>query len=190
MANESGDAGTEQCGAEETVVCTVGDSGATYEINAAYADRMGAYECGVDGAAPHATADTHGTAHTYGTADTHATANTYGTADPHGTADTYSTATPQPRRIDSKAIASLVLGIVSLLGLPVCGIIGLILGIHSNRDQKSTPATVGIVTSAISVGLLVLCILALIIFLVFAFNHVEILEKIMDAVQVSIDTYA
>lgn len=69
-------------------------------------------------------------------------------------------------KTDNKAIASLVLGIISLvfiffntfafLGM-ILAIVGLILGINSKKERPSSMATAGIVLSIIG---LVLCALA------------------------------
>ncbi|HBB27840.1 MAG TPA: hypothetical protein DC000_01065 [Clostridiales bacterium] len=70
---------------------------------------------------------------------------------------------------NGKAIASLVLGIVSLvcvffgygaiLGI-ILGIIGIVLGISSKKEQPSGMATAGLVLSIISVALCALSFIA------------------------------
>ncbi|MCI8282581.1 MAG: DUF4190 domain-containing protein [Lachnospiraceae bacterium] len=70
---------------------------------------------------------------------------------------------------DGKAIASLVLGIIScacvflgqgaLLGI-VLGIVGLVLGINARKENPSGMATAGIVLSAIAVTICALGFLA------------------------------
>ncbi len=63
---------------------------------------------------------------------------------------------PAQQQKDSKAIASLVLGIVSCLccnPLFACSIIGIIMGIQSRKanPDNNTMATIGIVLSAIGI---------------------------------------
>lgn len=80
---------------------------------------------------------------------------------------------PQPpQKSNGKAIASLVLSIISLvciffswslvMGLIgiVCSVIGLVLGIMANKENKSGMATAGIVMSAIGLGLCALSLIA------------------------------
>lgn len=79
--------------------------------------------------------------------------------------------TPQasPNPSNGKAVASLVLGIISLififlgiyaiLGI-VLGIIGLILGISAKKEAPSGMATAGIVISIIGLGICALTFLA------------------------------
>lgn len=73
------------------------------------------------------------------------------------------------QKTNSKAIASLVLGILSLvciffgygslLGI-VFGIVGLVLGINSNKEGKTGMATAGIIMSAIGLGLCAISFIA------------------------------
>ncbi|MFA0815218.1 MAG: hypothetical protein ACC608_05470 [Anaerofustis sp.] len=78
--------------------------------------------------------------------------------------------TPQPQQQnDGKAIASLVLGILAavcvffgygaLLGI-VLGVVGLILGIMSKKEQPSGMATAGIVLSIIAIAICVIGFIA------------------------------
>ncbi|HKM35436.1 MAG TPA: DUF4190 domain-containing protein [Lachnospiraceae bacterium] len=73
------------------------------------------------------------------------------------------------QKTNGKAIASLVLGILSLvciffgygalLGI-VFGIVGLVLGINANKEGKTGMATAGIVMSAIGLGLCAITFIA------------------------------
>ncbi|MGN1147524.1 MAG: hypothetical protein ACI4TB_03825 [Lachnospiraceae bacterium] len=75
----------------------------------------------------------------------------------------------EEKKTNGKAIASLVLGILSLvciffgygalLGI-VFGVIGLILGISANKEAKSGMGTAGIVMSAIGLGLCAISFIA------------------------------
>lgn len=75
----------------------------------------------------------------------------------------------EEKKTNGKAIASLVLGILSLvciffgygalLGI-VFGIIGLVLGISANKEAKSGMGTAGIVMSAIGLGLCAISFIA------------------------------
>jgi hypothetical protein len=70
---------------------------------------------------------------------------------------------------NTKAIVSLILGILSLIFIFVpsvgwvgiiLGIVGLVFGILANKEQHSGMATAGIVLSAIAVGLCVITFIA------------------------------
>lgn len=73
------------------------------------------------------------------------------------------------QKSNGKAIASLVLGIISLvciffgygalLGI-ASGVVGLVLGINSNKEGKTGMATAGIVMSAIGLGLCAISFIA------------------------------
>lgn len=76
------------------------------------------------------------------------------------------------QKTNGKAIASLVLGIVSLvcvlftstvfmgvIGI-ACGVVGLVLGITANKEAKSGMGTAGIVLNAIGLGLCAVSLIA------------------------------
>ena len=73
------------------------------------------------------------------------------------------------QKTNSKAVASLVLGILSLVCIffgyftlvgIVMGIVGLVLGIAANKEAKSGMGTAGIVLSAIGLGLCAISFIA------------------------------
>ena len=72
---------------------------------------------------------------------------------------------------DGLAIASLVLGIASIIttccityvGI-VCGIVGIVLAVQSNKKQKSGLATAGLVCSIIGIAIAVICIIITLVF--------------------------
>lgn len=77
----------------------------------------------------------------------------------------------EPGKADGMGIASLVLGIVSIvmsccityIGLG-CGIVGVILGFMSNKKQKNGVTTAGIVCSIIGIVLSIIMIIVGIVF--------------------------
>lgn len=77
----------------------------------------------------------------------------------------------QPQKSDGMGIASLVLGIVAIVmsccityvGL-ACGVVGIILGIMSNKKGKNNMATAGLVCSIIGVVLSIILIIVGIVF--------------------------
>ncbi|MCI8554169.1 MAG: DUF4190 domain-containing protein [Clostridiales bacterium] len=79
----------------------------------------------------------------------------------------YPVSTPQPGR--GLAVASMVLGIVSLLFIStlyvtaVCGIIGLVLGCIAKSRQQGGMAVAGIILSSIALGL---CVLIFVFFII------------------------
>lgn len=89
----------------------------------------------------------------------------------------------QPGKADGMGIASLVLGIVSIvmsccityIGLG-CGIVGVILGVMSNQKNKNGITTAGIVCSIIGI---VLSIILIIIGIVFGEVLTELLYKLL-----------
>lgn len=68
---------------------------------------------------------------------------------------------PEMKQAENFAVASLVLGILSLIGIFPCGIAGIILGVSSKKKKpvNNSMATIGIVLSIISLSIVVLAIL-------------------------------
>lgn len=78
----------------------------------------------------------------------------------------------EQKKSNGKAVASMVLGIVSLVCIFLtatvfmgivgiaCGVVGLILGISANKEAKSGMATAGIVMSCIGLGLCAITLIA------------------------------
>ena len=72
---------------------------------------------------------------------------------------------------DGLAIASLVLGIASII-MTCCityvaivlGIVGIVLAVQSNKKQKSGLATAGLVCSIIGIAIAVICIIITLVF--------------------------
>lgn len=72
---------------------------------------------------------------------------------------------------DGLAIASLVLGIASII-MTCCityvaivlGIVGIVLAVQSNKKQKSGLATAGLVCSIIGIAIAVICIVIALVF--------------------------
>lgn len=77
----------------------------------------------------------------------------------------------QPGKSDGMGIASLVLGIVSIVmsccityvGL-ICGVVGIILAIMSNKKGKNNMATAGLVCSIIGIVLAIILIIVAAVF--------------------------
>lgn len=70
---------------------------------------------------------------------------------------------------NGKAVASLILGILSLIFIfipqvawigIILGIVGLVLGITANKEQRTGLATAGIVLSSVAIGLTAITFLA------------------------------
>ncbi len=75
----------------------------------------------------------------------------------------------EQKQTNGKAVASMILGIVSLVCIlfgtfafigMIAGIVGLVLGISANKEGKTGMATAGVVMSAIGLGLCAITFIA------------------------------